>query len=133
MRSFWFNSGLAVALMLLFALTNAVGAIWKIFGTANQLVAMLALLTVTTWLMKQGKKFHFTLLPAIFMGITTLYALWLLLKKFLSARNYLLMVTDILLFVLAIAIVIIVFRAFYKKQFNRKETAFASPDKRNIS
>ena len=83
--------------------------------------------------MKQGKKFHFTLLPAIFMGITTLYALWLLLKKFLSARNYLLMGTDILLFVLAIAIVIIVFRAFYKKQFNRKETAFASPDKRNIS
>lgn len=130
MRSFWFNSGLAVALMLLFALTNAVGAIWKIFGTANQLVAMLALLTVTTWLMKHGKKFHFTLLPAIFMGATTLYALWLLLKKFLSARNYLLIGTDVLLFILAITIVIIVFKAFLKRLTQKEETVFANPGNR---
>jgi carbon starvation protein len=112
MRSFWFNSGLAVALMLLFALTNAVGVIWAIFGTANQLVAALALLTVSAWLFKRGKAFHFTLLPALFMMATTLCALWLLLKKYLAARNYLLTVTDVVLFCLAIAIIVIVIRTF---------------------
>ncbi len=120
MRSFWFNSGLSVALMLLFALTNAVGAIWKIFGTANQLVAMLALLTVSTWLMKHGKKFHFTLLPAFFMMATTLYSLWLLLKSFIAAKNFLLLWTDVILFVLAIGILIIAAKTFYQTLIMRK-------------
>lgn len=115
MRSFWFNSGLAVALMLLFALTNAVGAIWQIFGTSNQLVAALALLTVSVWLYKQGKKLHFTLLPAIFMLSTTLYALWLLLKKFIITKNHLLLVTDILLLCLALSIIITAIRTFSRR------------------
>jgi carbon starvation protein len=127
MRSFWFNSGVSVALMLLFALTNAVGVIWTIFGAANQLVAMLALLTVSAWLFKQGKKFHFTLLPAIFMMVTTLTALWLLLKKYYATHNYLLLVTDALLFVLAIAIIVIVIKVFSTKRAPELATVQANP------
>ncbi len=130
MRTFWFNSALSVALMLLFALTNAVGAIWKIFGTANQLVAMLALLTVSTWLMKKGKHFHFTMLPAIFMLITTGYALWLLLKKFIATKSYLLMGTDIILCILAVIIVFVVIRAFYDKRKNPPKQATSSFQKK---
>jgi carbon starvation protein len=120
MRSFWFNSALSVAFMLLFALTNAVGAIWKIFGTANQLVAMLALLTVSLWLKRHGKKFHFTVLPAVFMFFTTVYSLWLLLGGFIKGKKILLLGTDVILLVLTIVIVGIAIHNFLKPNADAK-------------
>ena len=50
-------------------------AIWPVFGSANQLLASLALLAVSVWLAKVGKKNGFTLYPMIFMLAVTLSAL----------------------------------------------------------
>lgn len=49
--------------------------IWVVFGAANQLMASLALLLVTLWLMSKGKNYTWTLLPFLFMFITTIGAL----------------------------------------------------------
>jgi carbon starvation protein len=49
--------------------------IWVVFGAANQLMASLALLLVTLWLMSKGKKYIWTLVPFLFMFITTIAAL----------------------------------------------------------
>jgi carbon starvation protein len=45
------------------------------FGGANQLMAALALLLVTLWLMSKGKNYLWTFIPFIFMFVTTVAAL----------------------------------------------------------
>ena len=49
--------------------------LWVLFGGANQLMASLALMLVTAWLMAEGKSHAWTLYPMIFMFITTIAAL----------------------------------------------------------
>jgi len=49
--------------------------IWAVFGAANQLMASLALLLVTLWLMSKGKNYQWTFWPFVFMFITTIAAL----------------------------------------------------------
>jgi carbon starvation protein len=45
------------------------------FGAANQLVAALALIVVTAYLVKRGRPTRYTLIPAVFMLLTTCGAL----------------------------------------------------------
>ncbi len=49
--------------------------IWAVFGAANQLMASLALLLITLWLMSKGKQYLWTLIPFAFMFVTTVGAL----------------------------------------------------------
>jgi carbon starvation protein len=49
--------------------------LWVLFGGANQLMASLALMLVTAWLMSEGKNFAWTFYPMIFMFVTTVAAL----------------------------------------------------------
>ena len=49
--------------------------IWATWGASNQLMASLALLLVTLWLMSKGKKYLWTFIPFIFMFVTTIGAL----------------------------------------------------------
>ena len=62
--------------------------LWVLFGGANQLMASLALMLVTAWLMSEGKPIAWTFYPMIFMFITTIAALiytsWSLLSKVFS-------------------------------------------------
>jgi len=69
--------GTLIALLLTLALIWLVPflQIWVMFGAANQMMASLALLLVTLWLMKSGKNWQWTFWPFVFMFITTLAAL----------------------------------------------------------
>ncbi|MCS7282588.1 MAG: carbon starvation protein A [Anaerolineae bacterium] len=49
--------------------------IWGIFGAANQLMASLALLLITLWLMSKAKNYQWTFWPFTFMFVTTVAAL----------------------------------------------------------
>jgi carbon starvation protein len=49
--------------------------LWTVFGAANQLMASLALLLATLWLMSKGKNYQWTLWPFLFMFVTTIGAL----------------------------------------------------------
>lgn len=54
-----------------------ISTIWPMFGVANQLLATLALLVGTTYILKNSKKKYYcliTFLPAVFMFITTVTA-----------------------------------------------------------
>jgi carbon starvation protein len=110
----YFNSGLAVALMVALAFTNAYQTIWPIFGSANQLLAALALIAVTAWFMQKGVKAWFTALPAGFMLVTTITSLIMLLNRYLGARNWVLAFTDLVLIVLAVGVVVMTFKYFYR-------------------
>ncbi|MDD3345948.1 MAG: carbon starvation protein A, partial [Candidatus Omnitrophica bacterium] len=50
-------------------------SIWPVFGSANQLLAGLALMIAGLWLRKKGKPSWFVLLPMIFMLVTAFSAL----------------------------------------------------------
>lgn len=105
LKWYWVNSGLACILMWLLAYFNTFVALWPIFGTANQLLSALTLIAVSTWLFLKGKKNWFTLIPAVFMLLTTTASLvLLLLKKYLPQKNFTLIATDFLLLVLSLGV-----------------------------
>jgi len=66
---------IAAVLVLFLIQTGWWQFLWILFGGANQLLASLALLVASLWLMSQGKKATFTLIPMWFMFITTIAAL----------------------------------------------------------
>lgn len=49
--------------------------LWVLFAGANQLLAAVALLLVSTWLVKRGKSYRWTIWPAVFMFISAIAAL----------------------------------------------------------
>lgn len=52
---------------------------WTLFGTANQLLAALTLTGITVWLLRSGRRWLYTALPAVFMVAITFTMLSLLL------------------------------------------------------
>ena len=62
-----------------FIYTGSVATIWPMFGMANQLLALIALMIVTTGLVNAGKARYapLTLVPALFVATTTLSAAYL--------------------------------------------------------
>ncbi|PKK89476.1 MAG: carbon starvation protein A [Candidatus Wallbacteria bacterium HGW-Wallbacteria-1] len=66
---------IAVSLGGTLALSGKWPQIWPIFGAANQLLAGIALLVITLWQYKRGKKFICTLLPMLFMLAVTITSL----------------------------------------------------------
>ena len=75
MKNVHVGSIVALLLTLLFVWVIPWLAIWGAFGGANQLMAGLALLLITLWLMSEGRKHAWALYPAIFMIVTTIAAL----------------------------------------------------------
>ncbi|HUU37730.1 MAG TPA: carbon starvation CstA family protein [Candidatus Desulfaltia sp.] len=114
MRHYWFNAALSVALMWMLAYSNAFSSLWPIFGTANQLLAALALLAVSAWLLIRKKKNFFTLIPAVFMILTTVASLIILLGNYYRSKNYVLMAADVLLMALSVGVVWLVLKTFLK-------------------
>ena len=54
---------------------NGYAKIWALFGSANQLLAALALLAVATWLGNIGKNNKMFLIPMVFMLFVTIFSL----------------------------------------------------------
>ena len=109
------NSGIALSGIALLAFTNAYQAIWPVFGSANQLLAALTLLTATAWLLKRARKIWFTALPAFFMIATTMTSLTLLLPRHVRAGSWMLAGTNVLLLVLALGMLTVVGRRFRQR------------------
>jgi carbon starvation protein len=123
LRHYWFNSGLSVLLMWVLAYSNAFNTLWPIFGTANQLLAAMALLTVSAWLLLRRRRNWYTLVPAVFMVATTLVSLGILLGSYIRKGNAVLVAADLLLFALAAGIVVLFLKTFLKKRGEAGESA----------
>jgi carbon starvation protein len=115
LNNYWFNSLLTVIFMFVLAFSNAFSVLWPIFGTANQLLAALALITAASWLIVKGKKYFFALLPAFFMIVTTITALVILLFEYINNGSHILIVVDILLLMLSLGVVLLAVKTFLKK------------------
>jgi len=107
-RQYWFNSGLAVALTLAFALSGGQRALWGIFATSNQLLAAMVLALAALWLVRNGRRFWFALIPAAFMLATTCANLILLMRKYSAegTKNSTLLAADVLVMLITIYLLI---------------------------
>jgi len=90
--------------------------IWPIFGSANQLLAALALLGLSSFLIKMGKNAKMILVPMVFMFVVTFSALILVIKNNLATQNYMLLVIAAALFILAIILVAEAWKVFSGKR-----------------
>ena len=132
LRRFWFNSGLAVGLMLVFAFTGAQDALWKIFATSNQLLAAMVLSLAALWLLRQKRRVWFAFVPGVIMLLTTCTNLVLLLGKYLEnvRANVTLMTADIILMILTAYLVFAGIRSavrFYRRPAEALKTT-KTPD-----
>ncbi len=74
----------------LFAISGSWWALWLYFGGANQLLAGLAIMLITIHLTRARAPSRYSLIPAIFMIVTTLAALlWQTYSFLYSVANYL--------------------------------------------
>lgn len=116
LKNHWFNSLLTVIIMLIMSYSNAFSILWPIFGAANQLLAALALLTVSSWLVLKGKKYLFALIPAGFMLLTTIAALIILMLNYIKTQNYILIFVDILLLSLSVGVILLALKIFKRNK-----------------
>ncbi len=100
-RNRWFASAAILVLASALGATEGYKAIWPVFGAANQLVAALALIIITSYLVSRNRPSKFTLYPAYFMLITTLAALFYQGYRFFNRGKFLLGGVSVLLILLA--------------------------------
>jgi carbon starvation protein len=81
-------------------------AIWPIFGTANQLLAAMALLAIAVWLKNSKLDCRMVVYPMCFMFVVTFTALAQLIYTYFAMGNYFVGCMAVLLFVLAVALVV---------------------------
>ena len=78
--------------------------IWPIFGSANQLLAAIALMAIAIWLANSKKSFKEFIIPIIFMFIVTIVSLCLNIKANIGV-NYALVIIAVLLLILALILI----------------------------
>jgi carbon starvation protein len=104
------NRYLATGIVILFScallFTGQFQQLWPIFGSANQLLAAIALLTATVWLYKSGINPLFTLIPMVFMFIVTITSLAIFAWKNFAASSYVLGIIALLLCIMAVALIV---------------------------
>jgi carbon starvation protein len=101
------SAAIAVPAYLLAVQPGAFKKIWPMFGAANQLIAALTLIVISAYLLQRGKSTRYTVIPAIFMLLTTVAALlWQAYTKLLKTEppNYTLGITAIVMLVLALVL-----------------------------
>jgi carbon starvation protein len=111
LRNRYLSSIVAVVAIGFFALLKvdgqAVGlALWQLFGSTNQLLAGLALLVVSLYLIERRRISLPYLLPMLFMMVTTLVAMVSKLRAFAAAGNTTLLSVGAAITVIAVWLVV---------------------------
>jgi carbon starvation protein len=107
----WTGTAFMVIVSGALAFSGRWEVIWPIFGSANQLLAALALLAVSAWLAHLGRRALFTRIPMYFMFAVTLTALIKFSYDNIIQGHYFLGLLSVLLFVLAVVLAILSYQS----------------------
>ncbi len=118
----YLSTTIVIILSVLLLASGEFEKLWPIFGSANQLLAALALLTIGVWLMKKNISATFVTIPMFFMFTVTLASLGLFAWKNFQDEGYILASIASILFVLAIALILLAIRSL-KKEVKASENA----------
>jgi len=73
-----FNTIFTLIIFAIFCFTGILATLWFLGGAFNQMLASMALLIASCWLAYERKRYHYTLLPSIFLFVTTIAAaIWI--------------------------------------------------------
>ncbi len=102
---------IAVGLIGFFAFYEIQGqpaglALWSLFGSTNQVLGGLTLLTITIYLRQRRANYWWTLVPMVFMMVVTLSAMLLDLRKYWNADQTLLLFVAMTIFALSVWLVV---------------------------
>ncbi len=126
----WVGTLATIALPVYFVSFAPAGSwvkFWTLFGASNQLLAALTLLAITVWLHQRRQHIAFTLIPMLFVLVTTLYALVrLTIANFRTATNDpVAMVNGVTSAALIALALYLVFRAIVRLRAERAVPAIA--------
>lgn len=111
---------IVVLLSVLLLTSGEFTTLWPIFGSANQLLAALALLAVAVWLIKRKVKPTFVLIPMFFMFAVTLSSLFLFAIQNFNKGVYILSILAGLLFLLSVVLIWLA-KESLKKELNEPD------------
>ena len=118
----------ACCLALAFGAGGASGSggliIWPLFGSTNQILAGLTLLVITVMLIKMGRPARYTMVPMIFVLITSSWAALIKLKEFYDAGNWLLVTIDVIVVITTFMVILEAASVISKEE----KKAHESPD-----
>lgn len=103
----YLSTGIVVLLSILLLVSGEFTTLWPIFGSANQLLAALALLTIAVWMIREKVNAWFVTLPMFFMFTVTLASLGLFAWKNFQDQVYVLSAIAAALFILAISLMVL--------------------------
>lgn len=97
-------------LLLAFGAGGASGSggliIWPLFGSTNQILAGLTLLVISVMLIRYGRPVRYTMLPMIFVLITSSWAALIKLVEFYEAGNWLLVGIDVVVVITTFMVIL---------------------------
>ena len=97
-------------LLLAFGAGGASGSggltIWPLFGSTNQILAGLTLLVISVMLIKLGRPARYTLIPMIFVLITSAWAAVIKLIEWYQDGNWLLVTIDVIVIVTSFLVIL---------------------------
>jgi len=127
-KSFWgilISGGIISFLWGYLVYHGDITTIWPMFGVANQLLATLALLVGTLYILKQTKILVYgliTFVPALFMFVTTFYAGVLnITDNYLPKHNFQGNLNALLCGIMIVLVVVIFFESLKKIYFIRRQ------------
>ncbi len=80
--------------------------IWPLFGSTNQILAGLTLLTISVMLIKLGRPARYTLIPMIFVMTTSTWAALLKLIEWYQVGNWILVSIDLVVIVTSVLVIL---------------------------
>ncbi|ERM83512.1 carbon starvation protein CstA [Rhodonellum psychrophilum GCM71 = DSM 17998] len=116
----YLSTTVVVILSVMLLASGGFTTLWPIFGSANQLLAALALLTIAVWLIKQKINATFVMIPMFFMFTVTLTSLGLFAWKNFQDEIFILAIIAALLFVLSISLIVLAAKSL-KTEINKPE------------
>ena len=113
-------TGVVVVLAVLLLLSGEFTTLWPIFGSANQLLAALALLAIAVWLAKQKINAKFVLIPMFFMFAVTMTSLVLFAWKNYQEKIFTLAIIAAVLFILSLVLLLLARKKLSFKKVSEK-------------
>ncbi len=117
----YISSAVVVVLSILLLQSGGFATLWPIFGSANQLLAALALLAIAVWLIKRKVKATFVTIPMFFMFTVTLSSLGIFAWQNFQNQVYALSLISGILFVLSVVLIL------FARESLKKDRGSSSP------
>ncbi len=116
LKNMYLSTGAGLVIAYFLTMGNSWRILWPVFGAANQLIAALSLLVVSAYVFGYKKSTRYTLIPGVFMLVTTEGALiYQLLWQYIPEGNMILSILTAVLMVLGIIIAIEVYQRMRKE------------------